>query len=358
MKNYCEVIESKKRSDGIKEAIEKKFNSVVLDDGYQDFEIKKNLNIVCFNHRTKIGNGQVIPAGPLRENLNSLKNCDIILLSGNKDFEFEMVLKKYNKNLNFFYYNYKAENIDQFNLAEFSISVRSKNSTTVLIKETTIYAKLYIPPDLVAPATYAMCPELVNSPSFDISWNVESWYKENLESGNDTKYVIIEYSTDNGTNGETWSDWEIWSNISSRMGSTKFTEAKHNHQYRFRSVGGDDDGKIEDKERVTRMMANDKIKHLDYDKAIEIYESIGDKEAAKNARKLKAEQGSVKVDQTVVQGDQITKTEIKDSVLNRSNVGGGGSSKAEELREAKALLDERVIDDDEFKQMKKEILGK
>jgi len=114
MKNYCEVIESKKRSDGIKEAIEKKFNSVVLDDGYQDFEIKKDLNIVCFNHRTKIGNGQVIPAGPLRENLNSLKNCDIILLSGNKDFEFEMVLKKYNKNLNFFYYNYKAENIDQF----------------------------------------------------------------------------------------------------------------------------------------------------------------------------------------------------------------------------------------------------
>ena len=31
---------------------------------------------------------------------------------------------------------------------------------------------------------------------------------------------------------------------------------------------------------------------------------------------------------------------------------------AEELREAKALLDEGIIDDDEFKQMKKEILGK
>jgi len=114
MKNYCEVIESKKRSEGIKEAIEKKFSSVILDDGYQDLEIEKDLNIVCFNHRTKIGNGQVIPSGPLRENLNSLKNCDIILLSGNKDFEFEMLLKKYNKNLNFFYYNYKAENISQF----------------------------------------------------------------------------------------------------------------------------------------------------------------------------------------------------------------------------------------------------
>ena len=110
--------------------------------------------------------------------------------------------------------------------------------------------------------------------------------------------------------------------------------------------------------RIKKLMADDKVKHLDYDKAIEIYESIGDKEAAKNARKLKSEEGAVKVDQTVVQGDQITNTEIKDSVLNRSNVGAGGKSKSEELREAEALLDDGIIDDDEFKQMKKEILGK
>ena len=113
----------------------------------------------------------------------------------------------------------------------------------------------------------------------------------------------------------------------------------------------------EDVTRVTRLMADDKVKHLDYDKAIELYESIGDKETARNIRELKAEQNAVKVDQTVVQGNQITKTEIKDSVLNRSNV-GTGSTKAEELREAKALLDDGIIDDDEFKQMKKEILGK
>ena len=110
--------------------------------------------------------------------------------------------------------------------------------------------------------------------------------------------------------------------------------------------------------RVKKIKAEDKVKHLDYDKAIEIYESIGDKESAKNARKLKAEQGAVKLDQTVVQGDQITKTEIKDSVLNRSNIGEAKSSKTEELREAKSLFEEGLIDDDEFKQMKKEILGK
>ena len=56
------------------------------------------------------------------------------------------------------------------------------------------------------------------------------------------------------------------------------------------------------------------------------------KNDAIRVRKLKAEQGTVKVDQTVVQGDQITKTEIKDSVLNRSNV-GSGSSKMQELKD-------------------------
>jgi hypothetical protein len=109
--------------------------------------------------------------------------------------------------------------------------------------------------------------------------------------------------------------------------------------------------------RVTRLMADDKVKHLDYDKAIVLYESLGDKDTAKSIRKLKAEQGSVKVDQTVVHGDQVTKTEIRDSVLNRSNV-GGGSSKMQELKDLTEMKEKGLIDDDEFKQMKKEILGK
>jgi hypothetical protein len=97
-------------------------------------------------------------------------------------------------------------------------------------------------------------------------------------------------------------------------------------------------------------------KHLDYDNAIVIYEEIGKHEDAARIRKLKAEQGAVKVTQKVVHGDEVT--EIKDSVLNRSNVGSGGKSKAEELREAKALLDEGLINEDDYEKMKKEILGK
>jgi len=96
---------------------------------------------------------------------------------------------------------------------------------------------------------------------------------------------------------------------------------------------------------------------LEFDEAAEIYKKLGKDEEVIRVRKLKAEQGAVKVDQTVVQGDQITKTEIKDSVLNRSNV-GGGSSKAEELREAKSLLDEGLINENDYEKMKKKILGK
>ena len=46
---------------------------VILDDGFQDYKIKKNLNIFCFNQNQLIGNGLVFPSGPLRESLNSLK---------------------------------------------------------------------------------------------------------------------------------------------------------------------------------------------------------------------------------------------------------------------------------------------
>jgi len=73
--------------------------------------------------------------------------------------------------------------------------------------------------------------------------------------------------------------------------------------------------------------------------------------------KIKTNYEKVTLEQTIVHGDQVTKTEIKDSVLNRSNV-GGGSSKMQELEKLAEMKEKSLIDDDEFKQMKKEILGK
>jgi hypothetical protein len=112
----------------------------------------------------------------------------------------------------------------------------------------------------------------------------------------------------------------------------------------------------EKKEKLEKVKQREEAK--DYEAAIQIWESLGEIKEAARVRELQAELGSVKLSQKVVHGDEISQTEIKDSVVNKSNIGAGGKSKSEELREAKALLDDGIINDAEFKQMKKDILGK
>ena len=97
---------------------------------------------------------------------------------------------------------------------------------------------------------------------------------------------------------------------------------------------------------------------MDMNRAIEIYEELKEDDEVVRLRTFIKDESKIKVTQKVVHGDEVTKTEIKDSVVSKSNVGAGGKSKSEELRDAKALLDDGIIDDDEFKQMKKEILDK
>ena len=111
-----------------------------------------------------------------------------------------------------------------------------------------------------------------------------------------------------------------------------------------------------------RVEAGNREAALDYDAAIVIWEELGEIDEAGRLRKLRAEMTSTTVSKTVIHGDQvhgnqITSTEIKDSVLSRSNV-GGGSSRMQELEKLTEMKDKGAIDDDEFQQMKNEILGK
>ena len=79
------MILNKSRIKAIEEAENKKFDLIVLDDGYQDLSFKKDMNIICFSSNQSIGNGFVIPSGPLRENLNTLKKADVALINGEKN---------------------------------------------------------------------------------------------------------------------------------------------------------------------------------------------------------------------------------------------------------------------------------
>ena len=115
IKNYFKnFIISKNRIEGLKEAEKSNFDMVILDDGLQDYKIKKNLSIVCFNNNQLIGNGMVLPSGPLRENLSILKNIEIVIINGKKNINFENKILNINKKLEIFYSFYKPINLDQF----------------------------------------------------------------------------------------------------------------------------------------------------------------------------------------------------------------------------------------------------
>ncbi len=113
-KKFNHVIVEKKRSEAIIKAQNQNYDVVILDDGFQDIKIQKDLNIICFNQNQLIGNGLVIPSGPLRESLNALKRAQIILINGKKDEQFEKKIFNINKDLLIFYSKYYPENIDNF----------------------------------------------------------------------------------------------------------------------------------------------------------------------------------------------------------------------------------------------------
>ena len=109
--NLNDLILSDRRVNALKEAIEKGFNTVILDDGFQDHSVFKNINIICFN-QTINRNGFVYPAGPLREDIKSLKDAHIILINGFRDQNFEQEILKINTKILFFYSKYVPKNIE------------------------------------------------------------------------------------------------------------------------------------------------------------------------------------------------------------------------------------------------------
>jgi len=73
LNNINKVISTKNRLKSLELSEKNKFEIAILDDGLQQKNISYNLKIVCFNTKDSLGNGLLLPAGPLRENLNEIK---------------------------------------------------------------------------------------------------------------------------------------------------------------------------------------------------------------------------------------------------------------------------------------------
>ena len=100
----------KKRIQSIFEAQSRKSNVIIMDDGLQDASIIKDLNIVCFNSSDLIGNGFLLPAGPLREQLGKINDCRIAVINGKRNLAFEKKLKSVSNNIEIYQSKYEIKN--------------------------------------------------------------------------------------------------------------------------------------------------------------------------------------------------------------------------------------------------------
>ena len=117
LSNKGKIISSDDRESALLSAEKKKYKVAILDDGLQQKNINYDLKIVCFNSEYALGNEYMLPAGPLRENLNEVKNYDLIFLNGEKkNKKLLSKLKFINKNIKIFEGKYKPLNLKSFNL--------------------------------------------------------------------------------------------------------------------------------------------------------------------------------------------------------------------------------------------------
>ena len=141
---------SKKRKEAIESLIKNKNDIAILDDGFQDFSIKKNLSIVCFSQKQWIGNGFVIPSGPLREKLSALERAHCVLINGETDTRIEKKIIEVNRFIKIYYSKYKPIDIDKFKnkrIIAFSGIGNPSNFYDLLRENNLVLIKVFTYPD-------------------------------------------------------------------------------------------------------------------------------------------------------------------------------------------------------------------
>ena len=116
LKNNGKLFMAAKRIDAIQQAENENYDFAILDDGLQDNSIKYDVSFVCFNNLNWIGNGMIIPSGPLRQNIKSLKKYNHVFINGNLENidQLKEELLKINSNLIIHLGKYEIINLNEF----------------------------------------------------------------------------------------------------------------------------------------------------------------------------------------------------------------------------------------------------
>lgn len=108
------VIVSANRELGAKLAEKQGFDAIIMDDGYQNFGLNKDIHILVVDARG-FGNRNLIPAGPLREPLESaIMRADAVLFTGDPTPEDMDTIYEFQKPC--FTTYHKAYSLSKYNL--------------------------------------------------------------------------------------------------------------------------------------------------------------------------------------------------------------------------------------------------
>ena len=79
----CPVVVDPERCRGAAWALENGLGDVLIcDDGLQHYRLPRDIELAVFDARRGIGNGAIIPVGPLREPVERLGSVDFVILNG------------------------------------------------------------------------------------------------------------------------------------------------------------------------------------------------------------------------------------------------------------------------------------
>ena len=145
----------KSRKKALCEAVKDNIDIVIFDDGLQDHSMNYDLKFVCFNNIKWIGNGRLIPSGPLREKVECITKYDAVFINGNEkdNTHLKMLIKKYNTNIKIFESFYAPVNIRQFDTNDRYV-IFSGIGNPESFKETLIKNKLNIVKEIIFPDHY------------------------------------------------------------------------------------------------------------------------------------------------------------------------------------------------------------
>ena len=190
----------KNRTDAIGKLVTEGYDIAVLDDGFQDFTVKKDFSILCFNSKQLIGNGLVMPSGPLRENFNSILRANCIVINGEKNLEFENKIKKtFQKEIKIFYSKYKIKNVKNLQDKEITAFAGIGNPSNFfdLLKENNLnLKKTYSFPDHY---NYSQrdFEKIIGDNSMKVVTTEKDYYRMNDEQKKNCDCVIVDLEIEN-----------------------------------------------------------------------------------------------------------------------------------------------------------------